>query len=183
MSDDEMGGPVNVSGIDMESNYPIDGDDASFAPLNVGEERDISPAKDGGVVKKLLVAGEGFKSPEKGDEVTGASRRGAAEACRSAFERLPARRRAACGPLTRRARSALRGHAAGRHGVRQQPRARLAVRLPARRRCARACARRAVQPCSARTRPPSPPCLRARPGTCCRCGALARTRCVPAPAR
>ncbi len=88
-----MGGPVNVSGIDMESNYPID-DDASFAPLNVGEERDVSPAKDGGVVKKLLVAGEGFKSPEKGDEVTGASAARAAEAAEAPSPSREACRRA-----------------------------------------------------------------------------------------
>jgi hypothetical protein len=82
MSDDDTSAPTG--GIDMESNFPIDG--ADFAPLEVGQERDLTTAKDGGCVKKLLVAGEGFKTPEKGDEVTGAWRAGraaaAAAACR-----------------------------------------------------------------------------------------------------
>jgi hypothetical protein len=77
MSDDEMTPGGGGGGIDMESNFPIDDEGmASFAPLNVGEERDVTEAKDGGVMKKMLAPGEGFKTPEKGDEVTGA-RRGA----------------------------------------------------------------------------------------------------------
>lgn len=45
-------------------------DDASYgeAPLAEGQTRDLT--KDGGVVKTLLKAGQGWESPEKGDEVT-----------------------------------------------------------------------------------------------------------------
>jgi hypothetical protein len=77
MSDDEMVAPGGGGGIDMESNFPIDDETMGYAPLGVGEERDVTAAKDGGVVKKMLAPGEGFKTPEKGDEVTGARRGGA----------------------------------------------------------------------------------------------------------
>jgi FKBP-type peptidyl-prolyl cis-trans isomerase len=43
----------------------------SFAPLAVGESKSLTGSDDG-VVKKLLVEGEGYLSPEKGDEVFGA---------------------------------------------------------------------------------------------------------------
>ena len=124
MSDDEMAGGA----VDMESNFPLD-DMSNYDPQEVGTERDVSPDKAGGVMKKLLVRGEGFKSPEKGDEVTGAwhtrrrrrcdaaARDGAQPGVGSCFSMhlLP-------GPATRRAdhaaaRSALRRHAAGRHRV------------------------------------------------------------------
>ena len=75
MSDDEVSAPTGGMGeVDMDSNYPLD-DLSNYDPQEVGSERDISPDKDGGVTKKLLVRGEGFKMPEKGDEVTGALRR------------------------------------------------------------------------------------------------------------
>ena len=74
-------------GLDMESNFPLD-DMGSFEPQEVGSERDVSPDKAGGVMKKLLVRGEGFKTPEKGDEVTGA--RGARGAAGCAARRAPA---------------------------------------------------------------------------------------------
>ena len=63
--------------LDMTSDFPIGGeelDDSSFAPHAVGEVRDVTKAKDAGVMKKLLVEGEGYQLPEKGDEVTGAAR-------------------------------------------------------------------------------------------------------------
>ncbi len=82
-------------GLDMESNYPIDGEGmAAFNPQGVGEDRDVTAAEDGGVVKKLLAEGQGFKTPDKGDEVTGAWR-GSARRARFRPERasmaLPAR--------------------------------------------------------------------------------------------
>ena len=97
MSDDEMSAPTGPGEIDMESNYPLE-DMGSFDPQEVGTERDVSAAKDGGVVKKLLVRGEGFKVPEKGDEVTGAwpaRRRRALSGFGSTFSR--SFRRPACG--------------------------------------------------------------------------------------
>ena len=72
MSDDEVAAPTGGMGeVDMDSNYPLD-DLSNYDPQEIGSERDVSPDKDGGVTKKLLVRGEGFKMPEKGDEVTGA---------------------------------------------------------------------------------------------------------------
>jgi len=63
--------------VDMTSNFPIDEEVSSedFAPLETGQSRSLT-GKDSpdGVVKKLLVAGSGFKAPEKGDEVTGEQR-------------------------------------------------------------------------------------------------------------
>ena len=45
----------------------------------MGEELDVTPAKDGGVTKKLLKAGDGLLlTPQKGDEVYGASRQSVA---------------------------------------------------------------------------------------------------------
>jgi len=149
MSDDEMAAPQG-GGLDMESNFPLD-DMSNYDPLEVGQERDVSADKDGGVVKKLLVRGEGFKTPEKGDEVTGArALRGAAWLLRVAARRAAADKERASvsagSALARRAtarrsrapprRSALRRHAAGRERVRQQPRARPALRLQARHKCA-----------------------------------------------
>lgn len=55
--------------LDMETNYPLD--DEGEHP--VGVERDVSLAKDGGLLKKVLVKGEGFATPEAGDEVSGAA--------------------------------------------------------------------------------------------------------------
>jgi hypothetical protein len=117
MSDDEVAAPTGGMGeVDMDSNYPLD-DLSNYDPQEVGSERDVSPDKDGGVTKKLLVRGEGFKMPEKGDEVTGAPRRGAAR--RRAFRKhfLDCCRRHARALTRPAARSALRRHAAGRHRV------------------------------------------------------------------
>jgi len=71
MSDFGIGGDV-----DMESNFALDGLGgglADYSPLEIGQEKDLSGG-DGGVVKTLLAQGEGFKTPEKGDEVQGAPR-------------------------------------------------------------------------------------------------------------
>ena len=40
-------------------------------PLQVGEVKDLTPKQDGGVIKKLLAKGEGYLTPQKGDDVTG----------------------------------------------------------------------------------------------------------------
>jgi len=151
MSDDEM---AAAGGVDMESNYPLD-DLSGYDPQDVGSDRDVSPDKAGGVIKRLLVRGEGFKSPEKGDEVTGAWRGGmrwrirvkCGAPARVGASEAASRHRAwllgvfAARALTRqRRRSALRGHAAGRQRIRQQPRAQRPFRLHARHRCAAAAA-------------------------------------------
>lgn len=123
MSDEEMA----AGGVDMESNYPLD-DLSGYDPQDVGSDRDVTAEKNGGVIKRLLVRGEGFKSPEKGDEVTGACRdamrrrmraQGGASARRKQLlDRAWLLRVFAARALTLRARrSALRGHAAGRQRV------------------------------------------------------------------
>ena len=100
---------------------PSDVEDyTSFAPLEVGQSKSLT-GEDEGVVKKLLAEGEGYLQPEKGDEVFGA--------CSESPSASASGSSRAC------ARSALRGHAAGRHHVRQQPRTRRAVQVHARHGC------------------------------------------------
>ena len=69
---DVTGGLPGGDGLDALKEELGGGDDEneSWAPLEVGQEKSLS--KDGGVVKKLLVRGEGWKTPDKGDEVSGA---------------------------------------------------------------------------------------------------------------
>jgi hypothetical protein len=125
MSDDEMDiTAAGMQGGDLTKDDAMmlgggeDGDADSWAPLEVGQEKDLT--KDGGVKKKLVHKGEGWKTPEAGDEVTGAS---LCPCCSPS-----------CCSLTHSAcvRSSLRGHLAGRHQVRQQPRPRRAVQVHAR---------------------------------------------------
>ena len=74
MSDDEMditGGLPGGDGMDaLKAELGGDDENESWAPQEVGQDKELS--KDGGVVKKLLVRGEGWKTPDKGDEVSGA---------------------------------------------------------------------------------------------------------------
>lgn len=105
----------------LDAAPPSDVEDyTSFAPLEVGQSKSLT-GEDEGVVKKLLAEGEGYLQPEKGDEVFGA--------CSESPSASATHSSRAC------ARSALRGHAAGRHHVRQQPRARRAVQVHARHGC------------------------------------------------
>lgn len=68
---DVTGGLPGGDGLDALKEELGGGDDnESWSPLEVGQEKKLS--KDGGVVKKLLVRGEGWKTPDKGDEVSGA---------------------------------------------------------------------------------------------------------------
>jgi hypothetical protein len=78
MSDDEMDiTAAGMQGGDLTKDDAMmlgggeDGDADSWAPLEVGQEKDLT--KDGGVKKKLVHKGEGWKTPDAGDEVTGTS--------------------------------------------------------------------------------------------------------------
>lgn len=57
----------NIEGDDDQDEEPGEVIE-SAAPLKVGEERELSSS---GIKKKLLKQGQGWETPELGDEVTG----------------------------------------------------------------------------------------------------------------
>ncbi|KAG2481812.1 hypothetical protein HYH03_019222, partial [Edaphochlamys debaryana] len=81
MAEDEVMAPVEgqqpaeeldaagaVAGEAMNTDLPAaDEDDLDF-PDEVGKE--VKLTDDGGLIKKIITPGEGWESPEKGDEVT-----------------------------------------------------------------------------------------------------------------
>ena len=63
----DMMNPHN--GLPMGGMDGFDDDEIEYPDLDVDEEADVSTAKDGGVIKKVLAKGTGDERPERGDEV------------------------------------------------------------------------------------------------------------------
>ena len=63
----DMMNPHN--GLPMGGMDGFDDDEIEYPDLDVDEEADVSTAKDGGVIKKVLAKGTGDERPDKGDEV------------------------------------------------------------------------------------------------------------------